>query len=220
VEGYMHLMKERMKGPELGAYDNMVERSVVRIGGMRKLVMDLLDLTRLESGRKKRALESVDLVKAAGLALEAAAPLAAERKVALELKAPRELLMTADPGEMEMIFSNLLTNAVKYNKDGGKAVLELERSAPGAALVRCSDTGIGMTEAELAKLFGEFVRMKNEHTRSIDGSGLGLSILKKVVKLYGGEVRVRSTYGEGSSFELTLNDAEVPAAGAEPALKA
>ena len=71
---------------------------------------------------------------------------------------------------------------------------------------------------ELAKLFGEFVRLKNEHTRNIDGSGLGLSILKKVVKLYGGDVQVRSTYGEGSSFELTLKDAAVPAP--EPALKA
>ncbi len=220
VEGYMHLMKERMKGPELAAYDSMVERSVVRIGGMRKLVMDLLDLTRLESGKKKRALEPVDLVKAAGLALEAAAQMAARKKVTLELKAPPELLMTADPGEVDMIFSNLLTNAVKYNKDGGKAVLELERRDGGAVLVRCSDTGIGMTETELAKLFGEFVRMKNEHTRSIDGSGLGLSILKKVVKLYGGEVRVKSAYGEGSSFELTLKDAKVSMAGAEPALKA
>ena len=84
--------------------------------------------------------------------------------------------------------------------------------------VRCSDTGIGMTEEELGKLFGEFVRMKNEHTRSVDGSGLGLSILRKVVKLYGVEVSVSSRYGEGSSFGLTLADAEIPAP--EPALKA
>lgn len=220
VEGYMHLMKERLKGPELEAYDSMVERSVIRIGGMRKLVTDLLDLTRLESGKKKRSIEPVDLVKTAGLAMEAVAPLAAKKGVTLELKAPPELIVSADAGEMDMIVSNLLTNAVKYNKDGGKAVLQLERQAPGAALLRCSDTGIGMTEEELGKLFGEFVRMKNEHTRSIDGSGLGLSILKKVVKLYGGEVKVSSKYGEGTCFELTLNDAEVPAAGAEPALKA
>ncbi|HNW44270.1 MAG TPA: hybrid sensor histidine kinase/response regulator [Elusimicrobiales bacterium] len=220
VEGYMHLMKERMKGPELEAYDSMIERSVVRIGGMRKLVLDLLDLTRLESGKKKRLLEPVDLVKAAGLAIEAVTPLAEAKKVTLELKAPPGLLITADPGEMDMILSNLLTNAVKYNKEGGRAVLELAAGAGGGVSITCSDTGIGMTETELAKLFGEFVRMKNEHTRNIDGSGLGLSILKKVVKLYGGEVRVKSQYGEGSSFELTLKDASVPASGAEPALKA
>ena len=216
VEGYMFLIRDRLKGQELAAYDGMIERSVIRIGGMRKLVMDLLDLTRLESGKKKRAVETVDLVKAAGLVLEAVTPLAEAKKVKLELKAPKELPMRADAGEIEMIFSNLLTNAVKYNKDGGSAVLELGRAGSGPVSVRCTDTGIGMTPEEQAKLFGEFVRMKNEHTRSIDGSGLGLSILKKVVKLYGGEVTVTSKYGEGSSFGLTLADAEVP----EPALKA
>lgn len=212
VEGYMHLMRERMKGPELAAYDSMVERSVVRIGGMRKLVMDLLDLTRLESGKKKRVMEQVDLVKAAGLIMENVSALAASKKVTLELKAPAQLSLNADPGEIDMIMSNLLTNAVKYNREGGRAVLELARNEAGAAAIRCSDTGIGMTEEELAKLFGEFVRMKNEHTRNIDGSGLGLSILKKVVKLYGGDVKVQSKYGEGTTFELTLKDAPVPAA--------
>ncbi|MCM2266548.1 MAG: hybrid sensor histidine kinase/response regulator [Elusimicrobiales bacterium] len=211
VEGYMHLMKERLKGPELAAYDAMVDRSVTRIGGMRKLVMDLLDLTRLESGKKRRAIEQVDLVKTAGLILENIAALAEAKKVTVELKAPAQLLMTADPGEVDMVLSNLLTNAVKYNREGGRAVLELARQ-DGAVAIRCSDTGIGMTEQELAKLFGEFVRMKNEHTRNIDGSGLGLSILKKVVKLYGGDVKVQSKYGEGTSFELTLKDAPVPVA--------
>lgn len=210
VEGYMHLMKERMKGPELEDYDSMIERSVARIGGMRKLVMDLLDLTRLESGKKQRNIEQVDLVKAAGLALENVAALAESRRVRVELKAPPAVLLSADAGEADMILSNLLTNAVKYNKEGGTATLELARAGDGVT-IRCSDTGIGMTEEELSKLFGEFVRMKNEHTRSIDGSGLGLSILKKVVKLYGGEVKVQSRYGEGTTFELTLKDAQITA---------
>jgi two-component system, sensor histidine kinase and response regulator len=217
VEGYLHLMKERLKGPELAAYDGMLERSVVRMAGMRKLILDLLDLTRLESGKKKRAIETLDLVKAAGLALEAVGPMAAAKGVKLELKAPVKLLISADQGEMDMILSNLATNAVKYNKQGGGVVLELARAGNGPVILRCSDTGIGMTGEEQAKLFGEFVRMKNEHTRAIDGSGLGLSILKKVVKLYGGEVTVRSEYGKGTSFELTLADAEI---AAEPALNA
>jgi len=219
VEGYMHLMRERLKGPELASYDQMIDRSVTRIGGMRKLVMDLLDLTRLESGKKKRAIEPVDLVKAAGLVLENVAALAEAKQVKVELKAPPSVVLSADPGEADMILSNLLTNAVKYNKQGGAATLELSR-AGDTVTVRCSDTGIGMTEEEQAKLFGEFVRMKNEHTRNIDGSGLGLSILSKVVKLYGGEIKVQSRYGEGSSFELTLKDAAVPAPATEPALKA
>lgn len=219
VEGYMHLMKERLKGPELEAYDQMIDRSVTRIGGMRKLVMDLLDLTRLESGNKKRSIESVDLARAAAMAAEAVAGMAAAKKVEVTVDCPAALPLMADPGEIDMILSNLLSNAVKYNKEGGRAVLELRPAGPGSVAVRCSDTGIGMTEEELAKLFGEFARMKNEHTRGIDGSGLGLSILKKVAGLYGGEVRVSSRYGEGSSFELTLRDAAIPAPETDPALK-
>ena len=206
VEGYMHLMKERMKGPDLAAYDSMVDRSVVRIGGMRKLVMDLLDLTRLESGKKTRVLERVDLGKAAALAAEAVAERAAARNIKVELKVQAPALLNADAGELDMILSNLLTNAVKYNKQDGRVTLEISNPSPGSALIRCADTGIGMTPEEQAKLFGEFVRIKNEHTRAIDGSGLGLSILKKIAGLYSGGVKVSSTYGEGSVFEVTLKE--------------
>ena len=183
---------------------------MVRIGGMRKLVMDLLDLTRLESGKKKRVLEKVDLRKAAALAAEAVAERAAARGIKVELKLQPQALLNADAGEMEMILSNLLTNAVKYNKQDGRVTLEISNPTSDSALIRCSDTGIGMTAEEQAKLFGEFVRIKNEHTRAIDGSGLGLSILKKIAGLYGGNVKVSSTYGEGSVFEVTLK--EPPAA--------
>jgi signal transduction histidine kinase len=211
VEGYMHLMKERMKGPDLAAYDSMVDRSVVRIGGMRKLVMDLLDLTRLESGKKKRVLEKVDLGKAAALAAEAVAERAAARNIKVELKVQAPALLNADAGEIDMILSNLLTNAVKYNKQDGRVTLEISNPSADSALIRCADTGIGMTPDEQAKLFGEFVRIKNEHTRAIDGSGLGLSILRKIAGLYGGDIKVSSAYGEGSVFTVTLKEPQAAA---------
>lgn len=217
VEGYMHLMKERIKGPELAAYDQMIERSVVRIAGMRKLVMDLLDLTRLESGRKARTFEPVDLGRAAALAADAVAAAALKGGVKVEVRAEPGLVLRADPGEVDMMLSNLLTNAVKYNRRGGSAALELARTSPASVLVRCSDTGIGMTPEEQAKLFGEFVRIKNEHTRAVDGSGLGLSILRRIARLYGGDVKVSSEYGKGTVFEVTLNDA---AGGNSPAPEA
>jgi len=211
VEGYMHLMRERMKGQEMAAYDSMVDRSVVRIGGMRKLVMDLLDLTRLESGRKKRVFETVDLEKAAALAAEAVAERAAARNIKVDVKVQQPAQFNADAGEMDMILSNLLTNAVKYNRQDGRVTLEISTPAPGSALIRCADTGIGMTPEEQAKLFGEFVRIKNEHTRAIDGSGLGLSILRKIAGLYGGGVKVSSAYGEGSVFTVTLKEPQAAA---------
>lgn len=113
----------------------------------------------------------------------------------------------ADKGEMETLFSNLLSNAVKYNKDGGNIELKIERDENGLVRISCADTGIGLTEEDLKRLFGEFVRIKNEHTRNIEGSGLGLSILKKLAALYGGEVKVSSEYGKGSVFTISLKEA-------------
>ncbi|OGV49736.1 MAG: hypothetical protein A2X49_04940 [Lentisphaerae bacterium GWF2_52_8] len=209
VEGYMHLMNERVKGEALKDYESIVERSLIRLGGMRKLVLDLLDLTRLESGRKKRELAPLDLAKQAVNAADAVAEQAKTAGVKLELRLPPELPLNADSGEMDMILSNLLTNAVKYNKPGGKVTLEIEASQ-GWVNIICRDTGIGMTKEESGRLFLEFTRIKNAHTRNIPGSGLGLSIVDKVVKLYGGNVTVESEYGKGTTFRVCLKSA-VPA---------
>jgi signal transduction histidine kinase len=209
IEGYLRIMEERLKGGELKDYAGMVDRSLVRIGGMHKLVTDLLDLTGLESGRKKRELAPIDLVKAATAAAESVSARAKSAGVAMELRLPDKLVFSADPGEMDMIFSNLLTNAVKYNRRGGKVTLRLS-AAEGWVNIECSDTGIGMTEAEVSRLFREFTRIKNEHTKNIGGSGLGLSILDRVVRLYSGDISVDSRYGEGSTFRVRIRPS-VPA---------
>lgn len=203
VEGYLRIMEERLKGGELKDYSGMVDRSLIRLGGMHKLVTDLLDLTGLESGRKKRELAPMDLVKAAAAAAESVSARAGAAGVTIDLQLPDKLIFSADPGEMDMIFSNLLTNAVKYNRSGGKVSLRLS-ALEGGVDIECSDTGIGMTEAEVSRLFREFTRIKNEHTRNIGGSGLGLSILDRIVKLYSGDIRVDSSYGEGSTFRVRL----------------
>ncbi|HOX22326.1 MAG TPA: hybrid sensor histidine kinase/response regulator [Elusimicrobiales bacterium] len=214
VEGYLHIINDRLKGPELASYDSVIERSVVRIGGMRKLVMDLLDLTRLESGRKKRQIEQVSVTAAAQNVADGLSEQARTADVALTLNIPADLRFNADTGELEMIFSNLLSNAVKYNKKGGRAELSARRTATGALELKCSDTGIGMSAEEQARLFKEFSRIKNESTKGIEGSGLGLSILQKLVKLYEGNIVVESAPGKGTVFSLTLKDAAVPAQGA------
>ena len=213
IEGYLRIMEERMKGEEIKAYSSMVDRSLIRIGGMRKMVTDLLDLTRLESGQKKREICPVDLAGSASAAAETVSALAKAAGISMDLKLPGELWISADPGEAEMIFSNLLTNAVKYNRPGGRVSLSVEASG-GWATITCGDTGIGMTEQETSRLFQEFARIKNEHTRDIPGSGLGLSILNKIVKLYAGDITVKSKYGEGSVFQVRLRAEKIePQAG-------
>ncbi|MDP8225843.1 MAG: ATP-binding protein [Candidatus Lernaella stagnicola] len=204
IEGYLYLLRDRPAGNDISAYETAVERSIVRLGGMRKLINDLLDLTRLESGQKKRELVDVDLAEIAEQAIETVTPEAQQRDIAVELQASGDLSVVADPGEMEIIFNNLLTNAVKYNRDGGRVDVRVDGSGK-RIVIAVQDTGIGMSEDEVAKLFGEFVRIKNPKTRNIMGTGLGLSILKKIAALYGGQVRVESQENIGSTFHVTLD---------------
>ena len=123
--------------------------------------------------------------------------------------------MVADLGELEIILNNLVSNAVKYNKDGGSVTVALERK-DGLVKIQVADTGIGMTPEESAKLFTEFMRIKNEETYKILGSGLGLSTVRKLAQLYGGDASVKSEKGAGSIFTVTLHDAD-PAAPPRPA---
>jgi signal transduction histidine kinase len=207
VAGYLDILRDHQLGDDLAAYEELVARSLARMDGMRKLIADLLDLTQIESGQKNRELTKVDLAAAAASAIEAVAAQGAARAVTLQLHSAGPLVISADVREIEIIFNNLLTNAIKYNRDGGRVDVALQRAGEQAAIV-VSDTGIGMKEEELKQLFGEFVRIRNEKTHHIPGSGLGLSIVKKLALLYGGDVAVESRPDAGSTFTVTL-DAEV-----------
>jgi len=181
----------------------MVDRSLIRLEGMRKLIMDLLDMTRIESAQKKREFGEVNLRQLAEMAVEGNAKAAADRGITINMDVPDDLQMQADRGEIEIILNNLVSNAVKYNRDGGK--VDIEVFCDGKVVtIKVSDTGIGMSEAETKKLFNDFVRIKNEKTHKILGSGLGLSIVKKLAMLYNGNAKVRSEPDVGSTFTVTL----------------
>jgi len=171
------------------------------------LISDLLDMTRLESGQKSRVLENIDLIEASLEAIELVNQEAIARGITVELHSPERMIIQADHGEISMIFNNLITNAIKYNKDGGRVDITILREEPGIK-IEISDTGIGMTEEGIQKLFGEFVRLKDTRTKNILGSGLGLSILKRLVDLYDGTIEVKSELDRGSTFTVHLTDPE------------
>jgi two-component system, sensor histidine kinase and response regulator len=203
IEGYLQMIRERSVGDSLEAYDRMVDRCLLRIEGMRKLITDLLDLTAIESGQRQRKLTSVDIADAARLAVENIRPEAQRRDIQIDLKLPGELAMEADRTEIEMVFNNLISNAVKYNRDHGRVTVSMH-GAEDEVTIQIEDTGIGMTPDECKRLFVDFSRIKNDKTRHILGSGLGLSTLKKIVTLYDGEIGAKSQPDVGSTFTVTL----------------
>jgi len=208
IEGYLNMLKDHALGDEVTAYDEMVGRSKIRIEGMRKLILDLLDMTRIESGQKSRELQVVDLREVTDMVIETNLAAAQDRNISIELDIADSVAMHADRGELEIIVNNLVSNAVKYNRDGGRVDVAIAREGDHVS-IRVADTGIGMTSDEVARLFGEFVRIRNAKTANILGSGLGLSIIKKLAQLYDGEATVESTPDVGTTFTVRLRD-QVP----------
>ncbi|HSB71356.1 MAG TPA: ATP-binding protein [Candidatus Methylomirabilis sp.] len=204
VEGYLNILRDRTAGEDPAVYQQAVERSLVRLQGMRKLILDLLDLTRIESGNRERVLAELDVCEVATAAIETVMPDARAKQVSVDLRAAAPVRMLADRSELEIVLNNLLSNAVKYNRDGGQVTVRVALQGSQVSLA-VSDTGIGMSPQETGRLFREFVRIKNPATRQILGSGLGLSIVKKVAALYGGDVTVQSQPGVGSTFCVLLD---------------
>jgi len=210
IAGYLDILKDREAAIGSGMYDQIIERGLARIDGMKKLINDMLDLTRIESGQRKRKVEEVDLYEIADTCVEVAKVDAGEREVTVSLSPDHgPIPLLADRSEVEIIFNNLLSNAVKYNRDGGTVDVTIVPNGEQIT-IRIADTGIGMTPEEAASVFNDFTRAKNEKTRNIPGSGLGLSILKRIVALYDGDVAVESEPNVGTAFTVHLKRHVVP----------
>lgn len=203
VEGYLRIMKDKQAGDDIAAYEKMIDRSLTRIESMRGLIMDMLDFTKIESGKKNRSIVELDVIEIAKLAIDSIYPVAIQMNVEIIPDFPETLIMKGDGTELEIIFNNLLSNAVKYNKENGTVKFSI-RKENESAVFTVEDTGIGMSEKEQALLFKEFTRIKTRKTKNISGSGLGLSIMKKVIDLNKGSVHVNSEADIGSKFMVEL----------------
>ncbi len=203
IDGYVRIIREKQLGDKVEAYEEMLDRSLERIRGMRTLIMDLLDFTKIESGKPTQRFEVVDLRKIAQISMDTLRPFAIQKDVDIYLNVRDEVLMKADAGEIEIIFNNLISNAVKYNNTGGRVDIFIEKLA-AAVKISVSDTGIGMSDEEKNTIFDDFVRIKNIKTRHITGSGLGLSIVKKIVEMYKGSIEVQSIPDKGTTFAFVL----------------
>jgi PAS domain S-box-containing protein len=174
------------------------------------LINDVLDISRIEAGALKLSLESVDVADVAVNALSLIRPQAARNNISIptEILGCDELYVQSDRQRLLQVLLNLLSNAVKYNRPNGRIELCCQSSG-GTVSIAVSDTGIGMCEADLGKLFTPFERLGAEAT-DIEGTGVGLALSRVLSQQMGGALTVFSTVGTGSTFTLELPASQAP----------
>ncbi|MDB4137475.1 ATP-binding protein [Gammaproteobacteria bacterium] len=185
------------------------------------LVNEILDLSRLESDTLEVTLEPVYLPDILDQCHLMTTPFAASHKVSLTVL-PIDLsvcCVLADPLRLKQVLINLLSNAIKYNQDNGRVYVEVEAGASNTVFIRVRDTGIGFTQQETAQIFVPFERL-NKSAATVDGTGIGLSISKRLVELMNGSIDVHSVEGVGSEFSISLRAAEVSASESDKILDA
>ncbi|NPV60031.1 MAG: PAS domain S-box protein [Actinobacteria bacterium] len=170
-----------------------------------QLIEDLLTLSRLEAKETSLQLEEFSLRELVRDCLEDKSKLAEGFGVRLEMNEPREdLTVVADRGLIRTALNNLVDNAIKYNRPGGRVSVSVREGEGGRAVICVEDTGIGIPREEMPRVFERFYRLDKARSRETGGTGLGLSIVKHIADLHGGAVEVRSVVGEGSTFTITL----------------
>jgi signal transduction histidine kinase len=176
-----------------------------------ELVNDLLDASKLESGTMRLDLSSIDLRALVDELRETMEPLAREKGIALEVHLPTELpSVKADRTKLRRVLVNLLSNALKFTGKGGTVELRATRDTEGLVRVSISDTGVGIAPEDVERLFDKYEQARSRATRGEKGTGLGLYITKQLVELHGGEIKVESQIGKGSTFSFTLPEADTP----------
>jgi len=181
---------------------NILDRQA---NALRRLVDDLLDTTRMGAGKLDLQLRPVDLRESAEAAVQTMRPLAQGRDQRLEeIFIPSPVTVNADAGRMQQVFGNLLHNAIKYTPAGGKIVFNITTEG-GDAIVRVTDTGVGMTAEILPKIFELFTQEEESRKDAQGGLGLGLALVKQIVELHGGTVQGRSDgRDKGSIFTVRI----------------
>jgi two-component system phosphate regulon sensor histidine kinase PhoR len=175
-----------------------IERHAQRLS---LLVEDMLLISDLDSRAKPPAFETIDLAGFVSECVTGLAPLIKAGGAPLAFDVPGGLRVRVDADRMTRVFQNLLDNAFKYNRRGGRVILTA-RADGTEAVVTVRDTGLGMPEGDLSRIFDRFYRSRA--TKHIHGTGLGLAIVKAIVELHGGRIWVESVVGKGSAFHFTL----------------
>jgi PAS domain S-box-containing protein len=175
-----------------------------QLGQLQHLVDDLLDMSRITTGRVQLRKEQIGMCAIVEAAVETARPLIEKRRHKLTVRLPDDpIWLYADAARLEQVIVNLLTNAAKYTEEGGRILLGLYREN-SECVIRVQDTGVGITPALIPHIFDLFTQAERSLDRSQGGLGVGLALVKRLTELHGGSVEVSSSLGQGSEFVVRL----------------
>jgi signal transduction histidine kinase len=211
IIGYSDMLLSGMTG-ELNEKQSAFVDSILKGGeSLLNLINDVLDLTKIEAGRLELNREAVDLRAALLGVLPVVKPRAQDKRIRISTFLPTDLpLVWADPGKLNQILLNLITNGIKYTHENGSVSVEA-RTVDDQVEIWVNDTGIGIAREDQDKVFQRFTQIDSSATRSQGGTGLGLAIVRELVELHGGAIRLQSKLGKGSSFIFTMPISTKPA---------
>jgi signal transduction histidine kinase len=205
VHQYLDVLRQLGDAPEAGAKRrDWLNRCLVRTDELRCLIDDWLTLAQLEGGSLGRRRVPVDLREVVSPIVQTYEAVATRDGVTIATELPTEpCTVRGDPTCLGVLIDNLVANAIKYNRPGGRVCVRAAR-APGEIVVEVVDTGIGIPRTALPLLFDEFFRVAQPGSRRVEGTGLGLPICRRIASEHGGVIDVESTEGTGSTFRVRL----------------
>ena len=204
VEQQLTVILGGMAGNLNEKQEQLIARASERTRGVLTLIKDLLDLSKIEAGKMVQYKEPLNLADVIVRVVDMMKPDAQAKHIEIDFLPPAAVpVIQADRSSMEGIFTNLISNAVKYTLDGGRVTINLDDN-DGFVRVCVADTGIGIKSDDLPRIFDKFYSVKSSETRRIVGTGLGLSIVKSIVDAHMGTISVESTEGKGTTFSILL----------------
>jgi signal transduction histidine kinase len=204
IQQQISVILQGLAGAVSDKQQELLTRSQERTKGLLDLIRDLLDISKMETGRAFQQKEPMHLCPLAEKTISFLRPQAQTKNQSLTFEAQPDLpLINADPQGMEEILTNLISNAIKFTPPGG-AIRVCLKPELNYLLLQVSDNGIGIAQEDLPRIFDKFYRVKNEKTRQIVGTGLGLPIVKQIVETHLGYIRVESQPDRGTTFNILI----------------
>jgi len=205
IIGFSDLLKKKMIGELNAKQERYIDNVLTSSKHLLSLINDILDLSKIESGKIEMNIEKISLPSTINDTLEMVRTTAMKHNINLIKEFDPELeFLEADKQKLKQIMFNLLSNAVKFSKQNEGAITITTKKYDEMVQISVSDTGIGIKKEDMGKLFNKFQQIESATYRKYGGTGLGLAISKELVELHGGSIRAESKYGEGTTFTFKL----------------